>query len=179
MPQLKLAAILPHSNIDRAVGEIQDTIFTCFGLASALALPVMIPLRILSPDTNPSSFHSLLENQPRSLTVQSSTYRIVDKSLFLSTSLSTEENLDVNFPSPVDYQKRDYPKLFPVREGFFLCSQEQGVPLEKVLSRLDPPPSLCFKPLGYALIAVETSDLPEWWSQTQWEIESLIKCRRS
>ena len=179
MPQLKLAVILPHSNIDRAVGEIQDTIFTCFGLASALALPVMIPLRILSPDTNPSDFLSLFENHPRRLTGQSSTYRIVDESLFLSTRLSTEENLDVNFPSPADYQKGDYPKLFPVREGFFLCSQEQGVPLEKVLIRLNQPPSLHFKPLGYALIALETSDLPEWWRQTQWEIESLIKCRKS
>lgn len=178
MPQLKLAAILPHSNIDRAVGEIQDTIFTCFGLASALALPVMIPLRILSPDTNPSDFLNLLEDHPRRLAGQSSIYRIVDKSLFLTTRFSTEENRNVYFPSPVDNKKADCPRLFPVQEGFFLCSQEQDVPLEKVLSRLNPPPSLRFKPLGYALIAVETSDLPEWWRQTQWEIESLIKCRR-
>lgn len=142
---VRIAALIPHSNIDRTIGRIQEEIFSTFGLSSALALPPMIPLRFLRGDVLPEE--AAPGDPPPGdetmagirtldgLTVQTTTLRVVGSALYLGTEFrlpggsrrDSAVQLGVDdILGPLSLGTGAGEALFPPAPGFFLCVDEKA-----------------------------------------------------
>jgi len=179
---LKTAILYPPSNIERIISQLQDDIFRTTGLVSPLALPVMLPIRFLSDSVSYPSFQSVFEGINASFTVQSAGFRLFGGVLYLYVRMDEEgERLMETLESRLE--KLESPQIqppFSPARGFFLCYDEESQGLEGILQSLGPPPSFRFSSFGFSLVALTIADPPmKWWSHVSWEMEGLIKVRKS
>jgi hypothetical protein len=139
--EFALVALSGPSNIEKKVRELQSTLYRRSGLASALALPAMIPLCSVAPRRIPGKPGHLREHL-RTAVGREAPYltsgSVAECDGFLFWELAPEVELqslrrscESVFASP-DIQPGDreaarQPDLFPMARGFFLCSL-QGFP---------------------------------------------------
>jgi len=195
---VRIEALLAHSNIDRAIGRIQEEIFSSFGLTSALALPPMIPLRFLAGNPLPGDSSRDAEPAPTAraldgLTVRTTSFRVVENALYLgaesrlpsgrrtgsTVGLGVDDVLE-RLPLGAHVDTDD--PLFPPAPGFFLCVDQEtcgeSALLRRVAEAVAPAPALHFHPLGIGIFTVEAQSSKRWWRALSWEMQSLIRLRK-
>ena len=170
----KLLVVLPHSNIERTVGAIQERIFKGFGLTSAVALPPVIPLRFVSSS---GPIHA-----PTGMTVRSTRLETEGRSLYLGVELHVGERiLETDDILETAGKKQDEPSTappFPEHHGFYLCTSGDASLLSTVVEDLSPPPHLDFHPLGIALLTMRYLSGVPWWSHLTWEMDPPHRIRK-
>jgi hypothetical protein len=170
----KLLVILPHSNIEKTVGALQEKIFRRFGLPSAVALPPVIPIRFVS---SPGKVHPL-----RGVAVRTTSYAIKKRSLYLGVELHVGERmLKSDEAFGINEERGEAAataRPFPAYTGFYLCTAEDESLLPSVVDYISPPPHLDFHPLGLALLTAKYRSDRMWWSHLSWELDGLEKVRK-
>ena len=201
-----LLALKAPSNIEKKVRELRSSLYRQGGLASALALPVMIPLCFVEPGVASEKPSELLRYLR--LAVGKEAPYLNSKSIsecdgFLFWDLAPRRELqrlqrscDKVF-APASSQPRAerqsgrQPDLFPVGRGFFLCSLEgrsrAAVPSPAVCEPLKFPAKSVFllhlhpletEPWRNERGVCATEDRP-WWKALYWEKRGEIPLRKS
>jgi hypothetical protein len=131
-----LLALGAPSNIEKKVRDLQTRLYRQGGLASARALPVIIPLCFLDPRLIPSKPEELRKRLHGALGkeapyLSSGTVAECDGFLYWDLSPRRElqrlrRNCETVFTDSeagqIDRQPARQPDLFPIARGFFLCS---------------------------------------------------------
>ena len=174
--QVRVAALLPPSNIERIVSRLQETIYSSFGTISAMALPVMIPLGFIPTAVSPESFRQVLNDAREGFSIHSARYRKEDSSVYLSLIPEPEasfrrivERLELN----------DSRSPFPPYFGFFLCDIAETEEAETDLADFPEVPSFRFASFHFALIDLRFHRLKDsLWHHVEWELLVKWRCLR-
>jgi hypothetical protein len=199
-----LVALAAPSNIEKKVRELQSSLYHQSSLASALSLPVMIPLCFVAPAVVPAKRDKLRDGLRRAIGKEApylSSKSIAETSGFLFWELAPRPELQRRQRScervfgpenaqQAEQQEAERPDLFPLSRGFFLCSL-QGRPLA-ALPSLTVPESFIFPAKAAFLLhihtlAVETGSAKDtsctenrpWWGSLFWEKLEEIPLRKS
>jgi len=173
-----LCAIVAPGSVEAEVGRVQAALFSDHGLASAQAVPPMVPVAFLDPGRIRDGLLSRLDQRVRagwSTCLAEAGW--VDGHLYahvqsngawaaLRAGAMEECGLHVG-------------GLFPVAEGFYLgCEDAPADDRASICPRLEP---LRFRTAQLALVALQTSTPgPGWWSELHWEVreERPLRGRR-
>ena len=204
--EFALLALKVPSNIEKKVRELQSSLYRQGGLASALALPVMIPLCFVEPGVaseKPSELRRRLRLAVGKEAPYLNSKSIAECDGFLFWDLAPRRELqrlqrscDKVFAPASSQPKAErqggrQSDLFPVVRGFFLCSLEER-------SRSAVPPPAVSEPLRFPAKAAfllylhpletepgrkerdvcATEDRP-WWKSLFWEKLGEIPLRKS
>ena len=134
--QFALVALRGPSNIEKKVRELQSSLYRQCGLASALALPAVIPLCFVKPNRIPEKAGALREHLRRAVGreapyLTSGAVAVCGDFLFWDLAprrelqrlqRSCEKVFTAAELLPADPQASVQPDPFPVARGFFLCS---------------------------------------------------------
>jgi hypothetical protein len=200
-----LLALKGPSNIEKEVRELQRSLYRQGGLVSALALPVMIPLCFIAPRVVPAKRSELRDSLRRAVGKEApylNSRSIADSDGFLFWDLAPRRELQrlkrscekVFAPTIAqqgDRQEAQQPNLFPVAQGFFLCSL-QGRSRATIPS-LEVPAPLLFPAKTAILLHVHplvvepgtteqgasSTDSRPWWKSLFWEKLEEIPLRKS
>lgn len=170
---MKIAALLPPSNIERIITGLQEAIYSASGAVSAVALPVMIPLRLLSDAVTPDSFQKSLGDTRAGFPICSHTYRKVEASMFLGLKAESphepaHRRIIQNLASFEPYESRT---PFPPFFGFYLCDFSGIQAIKPDLSDISQAPSFRFSSFHFALIDLFlASDQDNPWHHVEWKV---------
>jgi hypothetical protein len=160
--EFALVALRGPSNIEKKVRELQGTLYRESGLASAQALPAIIPLCFLARNGIPATSAELREDLRRAVGREApylTSGAVAECDGFLYWELAPRKelqrlrrNCEKVFASPgtraVDREAARQPEVFPVGRGFFLCSLQgrsrNKVPFLEVLETLRFPVKAAF-----------------------------------
>jgi hypothetical protein len=197
--EFALMVLSPPSNIDRLIGELQEQLFSELGLASALALPVMLPLLYLPVEQAEGFFKQALKETEHSLfgfRIASLDLTVVKEegegspvrtNLFFKTDVSSRGEGILSGMQAVGERavgsageavtpfhcNRPLP-LF--RYGFFLGQAGTSVPDPLPVN---PPPAFRFSIFTYELLKFSVADPPRpWYSEVHWEVAARQEVRR-
>jgi hypothetical protein len=202
--EFALLALGVPSNIEKEVRELQSSLYRQSGLASALSLPVMIPLCFLAPDVVHIK-QGKLRNTLRSAVGKEAPYltskSVAESGGFLLWELAPRRELQrlqrnckrVFVPAnaqQADQQQVKQPDLFPPARGFFLCSlqgrPQAAIPSLTVSEPLVFPAKSAFllhiRALAVQTTADQDASPPEnraWWGPLFWEKLEAIPLRKS
>jgi hypothetical protein len=163
-----LAALIAPGSIESELGKVQAALFSDHGLASAQALPPLIPIAFL--DAARAGRGLLLE-------MNGSVSR--GWRMRLTGAVWAEEHLYAGVQSGGVWQTlraraleicgSERSCLFPAAEGFYLGCGDAS---PEVRSRIRPAvPEASFSSCTIALLNVRTSvEGPEWWRDVSWEV---------
>ena len=166
--QVLLAALIAPGSIEAAVGSVQAALFSVHGLASAQALPPLVPVAFLDAA---AAVRGLLPDLDRSVAAG---WRIR-----LAGALWAEGHLYAVIESggawetlrgrALEMRGPETGCLFPVVEGFYLgCSE--SLPEDRPGIR-PAVPDVSFSSCTIALVRVRTAaDGPGWWQNLSWEV---------
>jgi hypothetical protein len=163
-----LCALIPPGSVEASVGRVQEALFSEHGLASAQAVPPLIPIAFLDPDRLPGQFLRQLDHSApfgwrarlqRAEWVEGHLYARVDsdgawsalrKAVLAKCGMQTGG-------------------LFPVAEGFYLGCGDAPEAMRPGINPSIPPTS--FSSATVALIGLHPAlGGPAWWSELHWEI---------
>ena len=176
--QISAAVLIPPPHVQRRIASLQEEIFRRFGSASAMALPVMLPLCWLPGAITPSDLSDALAGLTWTSTLLDHGPRRVGPDLFLA--FDTEDG-ERGVLSTLDKRLGGLASgsegLFPC-EGVFLCSDDNTESLESVVASLSLDPPLSFSRFTCSLARIEAADPPRaWWEAVYWELVGEIKFR--
>jgi hypothetical protein len=182
LADLKIIALLPPSNIERVVGGLQEDLFSHFGLLSSLALPVMIPMHFCNNAVGDRQFGSCFEGLDAAFWINATSFRREGDSIFLEASFDEKgttiwDRLQrrINRLQPIESAQP-----FDLARGFFLGQREDSQGPDEFLHALAEPPRFRFSSFSYALIGVELGEnKTAWYRHIYWEVEKIIKARKS
>ena len=158
-----LFGLEPPSNIARAARQLQESLYSGWGLVSPLALPALVPLRFAAPP-QPPSVEALrrLEGElgealrgpgaPRAPRCRTGGCALREQVLFWELEgetgpLSSLAERLCPWPAPV-------PPPFPALPGFLLALPEPGADLRRAAAGLSLPSPAFFTTLALVLLAV-------------------------
>jgi hypothetical protein len=166
--QFLLAALIAPGSVEAAVGKVQAALFSEHGLASAVALPPLIPVAFLDAASNG---RGLLEELNASAAagwrMRLSGTAWVDGHLYAGVqshgAWASVRARALQLCGP------ETGCLFPAAEGFYLgcgdCPSGLRPQIEPVV------PEMSFSSCTIALMGVRTdSMLSEWWRDVSWEV---------
>jgi hypothetical protein len=186
------------TNIEKKVAELQTSLYREWGLASALTLPVMIPISFLPPETasqRPTALRSALRRVVGKQTPYFRSASIIEIEGCLFWDLEPREQLQQlaarcteGFAQGDSQQET----LFPVGRGFYLGSVEG--PFGSGIASIPAPEPLSFPARAVVLIHVhplmgdirETAQGTEqdraakqvWWQSLFWEELARLPLRK-
>lgn len=201
-----LAAILPPSNISRQIDLIRERLFSDYCLASAAALPPIIPLLFLPPGRYTLHGVQLKEKIGKAFPITAGHYREYQGNLFLAVDSNGGYDLLIHelknyllagvagkaatgeMAGAVERAAtREMAKAqevpFPCSEGFFLAAPERfadfGKVIKEVIKKLGTPDPLHFSSYSLVLLKLESYSNPgKWWQNSRWEETSKLNCRK-
>jgi hypothetical protein len=168
--------------MDRLIGSVQQEIFSRFGLLSAIALPVMIPMKFCSVSVTPSDFASCFNGLEGAFQITGATYGLNESSLYLSAKLDEPgvRIWNLLYERLKKLKSSEGVEPFKPFIGFYLAQEESSVSLEEVVKALGEPPKVRFSSFTYTLIRLELDEPAEsWYRDVFWEVEQLVKVRKS
>ena len=195
-----LFGLEPPSNVARAARQLQESLYSGWGLVSPLALPALVPLHFAAP-AQPPSTEALrrLEGElgealrgpgaPRAPRCRTGGCALREQVLFWELegeleSLSALVSQLSPWPAPV-------PPPFPSWAGFLLALPEPGADLRRAAAGLSLPPPAFFTTLALVLLAVRALT-PEpldpqgqpppaspWYRALEWEELLRLPLRKS
>ena len=161
-----LAALIAPGSIESEVGNVQADLLAEHGLASALALPPLIPIAFLDAARVDGS---LLREMNRSIAPG---WRVrlvgagwIDGHLF--GRIDSGGAWAVLRECALARCRSDGKNLFPAAEGFYLgCSETP----DEARALINPAlPELSFGSGTMSLMRISASEGPEWWRALSWE----------
>jgi hypothetical protein len=166
--QVFLAALIAPGSIEAAVGSVQAALFSVHGLASAQALPPLVPVAFLDaagavggllPELNRSVAAGWRMRLAGALWVDGHLYAGVESDGAWETLRARA--LEMRGP--------ETGCLFPVVEGFYLgCGESRPEDRSGIRPAV---PELSFSSCTIALVSVRTGfEGPEWWRDLRWEM---------
>ncbi len=181
MEVLTVCLLLP-GNIERAMVDVQRGLFARTALASVMALPPLVPLAFLPPETAGDRFRAALEGLNSRFTITGSGYVVKSGALFLD-AVWDDAGLDVRrrlagrlgepaaAPSGCPPAQTRQPYPFPPYPGILLGA---GLPID--LRPPVEPPRVRFSSFWYALIRIASTAAAErWWENCYWQVEERIR----
>ena len=205
---LYLIALLPPSNVGRAVGDLQAELFRRHRLASALGLGVLLPLAF-SQSPPPQPRRGLLASarlltQAGSLktggivaapTPNRGSIAVTSGALYLEVvgggSIEREDSGGAQRSVPwLDELRASFPAgrgLFPLYSGLFLADLAElaagtslpGGALPAELTALRPPPPLSWATSELVCLALRFGRASSWWSLLEYETIWSVRLRRA
>jgi hypothetical protein len=163
-----LAALIAPGSIEAAVGSVQSALFSVHGLASAQALPPLVPVAFLDaaaaargllPELNRSVAAGWRMRLAGALWVEGHLYAGVESDGAWQTLRACA--LEMHGP--------ETGCLFPVVEGFYLgCGESRPEDRPGIRPAI---PEASFSSCTIALVGVRTaSDGSAWWRDLSWEV---------
>jgi hypothetical protein len=164
----RIVALAAPGSVEAALGKIQAEIFSRFGLASAHALPPVIPVAFLPSNTSPRGLlGSLNESVHAPWSVRAGDSEWEAEYLYVGVgsggawSALRARTLETCGGEPI--------RLFPIREGFFMGCGD-ATPAQRDAIRPAVPPA-AFSSGDLVLLSIETpSGHGAWWQELYWEI---------
>lgn len=180
------------TNIEKKVTGLQTSLYRDWELASALALPVMIPISFLPlqpASQDPAALRSALRRVVGKQAPYFRTASIIEIEGFLFWQLEPREQLQrLAARCLEDFARSDSEPLFPVGRGFYLCAVE-GQSGSRIASIPAPEP-LSFPARAAVLIRVhplvgEAQVVEQgcavketWWQSLFWEEVARLPLRK-
>ncbi len=200
-----LCALTPPGSINREIGKIRDILYSRWGLASALALPVLIPLLFLPIDIDIPDKKKLKTLAVSGFYCVTRTFAPIGRHLFLGLDCmyrAKELAAFVETLIPRSPGKPDIWRPIPELSGFYLCELENLSGFEEVIASLEPPPKLHFPIHTISFVKAEilsadnTHALPgtgrqvgmepiststrfNWWQALQWEEVTVVRLKKA
>lgn len=173
-----LLAVLPPANVERLVGDIREELFRRHGLASALALPALLPLGFLPAGPLPAGvqMRQIRSAFPAAFPMEAGGLR-VERDLLV---------LEVKTGGRLGRLREALQRLLPLTdgflpplEGFFLAAREHLADPGAALAGLPPPAIPRFSVFDLAFLEIRIGEPgPAWWRQLYWEEIGRIPGRR-
>jgi hypothetical protein len=162
-----LCALLPPGSVEAELGRVQDALFSDHGLASASAVPPLVPVAFLGA---PEAVSGLLLEMNRSIRAG---WRIL-----LQDPAWYSGHLFARVDSAGAWQTLRACALagggeekggpFPAFEGIYLGCAEAP---DSERARISPViPRRSFSSAALAVLRIEHAGPPEWWRELHWEI---------
>jgi hypothetical protein len=163
-----LCALIPPGSMEAHVGRVQETLFSEHGLASAQAVPPLVPIAFLDPAGLTGAFLQQLDGSaPSGWRARLQEAEWVEGHLYARIdSAGTWSALRHTALARCGARTGG---LFPVAEGFYLgCGDVPEAARSGINPRI-PPAS--FSSATVVLIVLDPAPgSPAWWSDLHWEI---------
>jgi hypothetical protein len=172
-----LAALLPPANVERELTRLQQTLFADHSVASAFALPPVLPIAALAPDSDPGRFARAVEPLRQAFHLEAGAAAVHGVSVLVEASIDTEgrARLDAIARAVADPQAE--PPPFPLLRGFWIAEFPSIAALP---SRLPDHAAPGFSSFHYGLMVVRYLPVEgRWWERVAWEIRARVSTRRS
>jgi hypothetical protein len=161
-----LVAIVAPGSVEACIGRVQEGIFAEHGLASAAALPPLIPVAFISGDA-PRGLLSTVARSP-SAPWRVRTTRADWEQGWLFLGVSTEGMWATVRASVLSLAAAEPEPLFPAGEGFFAGCGD-ATPAQRAVI-VPPVPQISFSSATLALVAVRSPrGRNDWWREVRWE----------
>ncbi len=169
--EYRILAITPPKNSDACITAIQNSIFREHGFASALALPVFLPLLFMDPAWNINELIGSLTLPQASFPVVCGD--IVGEGCAIYLHADPEgriRDVAASVAARIVPEKAT-PGFIPVCSGLFLSCNETNVSLDAIRESVHTEERVSFSSFSLAIadITVRTSG-PSWWNDVSWEI---------
>jgi len=164
----RMVALAAPGSVEAALGKLQAEIFSRYGLASAQAVPPMIPVAFL-PVAAPTRglLGSLNDSVRAPWSIRTTGFEWAEEYLYLGIgsggawSALRARTLETCGAEPSG--------LFPIREGFFMGCGD-ATPAQRDAIRPAVPPAV-FSSSELVLLRIEKPPGPgAWWRELYWEI---------
>ncbi len=169
----KLFALTAASDTEKEIEIIRESLYARWGLASSLALPVLIPLL-----STPANITLLRTERLKEIAIPASSPCTAGDFVDKEGCLLLEVRSSGFIPELRESIKRLLPQFempkfreaFPLCDGFFLAFREDLSGFKEVISSLGPPPGLHFRPEAISVIEIESlKSASAWWEGLEWE----------
>jgi len=164
----RIVALAAPGSVEAALGKLQAEIFSLYGLASAQAMPALIPVAFLPLEAPTRRLLGSLNDcvrAPWSMRTTGCQWR--EEYLYVGIesggawSLLRERALQTCGAEPGE--------LFPIREGFFMGCGD-ATPAQRDAIRPEAPP-VSFSSADIVLLSIEKPPgQGAWWRELYWEI---------
>ncbi len=173
----QLAALIPPGSVEAEVNSVQEEILRARGLASAHALPPLVPIAFTAAQERPRALLRELDRivcAPWRMTLKAAAW--IEGYLYLGIdSAGAWHALRGHVPVASPQRPEE---LFPPAEGFFLGCGDAAAD-EREAIRV-PASGTSFSSCAVALVRIETRGSPEaWWRELYWEIIDQVPLRGS
>jgi hypothetical protein len=163
-----LAALFAPGSVESEMCSVQAALFDEHGLASAQALPPLIPLAILDPER---IFRGFL--QEMNVSVRSGWRMRLTEAVWvgghLFAGIESRGVWEALRSVALKWSVTSQGSLFPVAEGFYLGCGEASPEMRSLIQPVMPASS--FGSCTIALMKVRTAlPGPEWWREVSWEV---------
>jgi len=164
----RIVALAAPGSVEASLGRLQAEIFSRYGLASALALPPVVPVAFLPPDAATRELLGKLnESVHAPWSMRTTACEWADECLYVGIgsggtwSALRARTLETCGPEPR--------RLFPIREGFFMGCGD-ATPAQRDAIRPAVPPA-SFSSSDLVLLRIEKpAGNGAWWQELYWEI---------
>lgn len=164
---VRLVAIIAPGSVEAGIGKVQAAIFEEHGLISAVALPPVIPLMFLPPDSAAPSaglLHDLERGVHAPWRMKTAGTAWEQDALYLRVSS------DGMWESLRERASAEPPALFPVAEGFYSGCLEAAPSQRPLITPLVP--VLSFSSATLAILRISSPRGRDgWWREVRWEYE--------
>jgi hypothetical protein len=171
-----LAVLLPPANVERELTRLQQTLFADYALASAFALPPVLPIAAVSPDTDPGRFARSLERHRQAFRVEVGAVSLHGSSVLAEASMGTTGQTGLDAISRALGDPQPVLPPFPLLRGFWIAEFPAGATLPSALPDHAAPG---FSSFQYGLMVVRChTPGARWWERVSWEIRARVGTRR-
>ena len=195
---VSVAAIIPPSNVDHEVTQIQKRILQLWGCASCMALPPLIPVCALPHQTTGDDFRALMQGAIPDFGITIGTYVVVEDHVFLETHCSRSGAYATGQDGPAGAVNGDIwsflrqtiqsrcgmlpgpdKAIVPMFAGLHLCATENKLTKDELCAQVDPPRESHFTSCSLCLVTIESPSKPAfWWKEVYWEQTACIKIKQ-
>jgi hypothetical protein len=163
-----MVALAAPGSVEAALGRVQAEIFSRYGLASAQALPPLIPVAFLPREAATRGLLGSLNESVRApWSIRTTGCEWAEEYLYLGIesggawSALRARTLETSVAEPTG--------LFPIREGFFMGCGD-AAPAQRDAIRPAVPPA-AFSSSDLVLLSIEKpAGNGAWWQELYWEI---------
>jgi hypothetical protein len=167
-----LMALLAPGSVEAEVARLQNSIFSDYGFASAVAISPIIPIAFLPQPIGQAQIRPLAGRAPSPFAMTARGLRWEGGALFLSLETGGLWESLRGAARDAGYMMEQGGPLFPVGEGFFLGCVEAS-PKEREVIR-PAAPRLRFSSCSLALVSLAVPRTGDgWWREVHTEV--LVK----
>jgi hypothetical protein len=161
--------------VERELIRIQEALFTAHGLASALALPPVLPIAAITPDTEAERFTRAIEPHRTGFRIGVGALVIREGTVFAAAELDVDgrDRLAAIASAFADDDAPDLP--FSVFRGFRIADILDTEAVPALPAQAAPG----FSSFYYGLLVVEYLPIEgPWWERVSWQIKAKVSTRR-
>jgi hypothetical protein len=174
MQPCSLVAIVAPGSVEAGIGRVQAAVFAEHGLASAAALPPLIPVAFLAEAAPRGFLAAVSRSVSAPWQVRTTQAAWVQEWLYLS--VSSDGMWSSVRASALSLAAAEPDPLFPAGEGFFAGCGD-ATPEQR--AAIDPPvPRMSFSSATIALVALSSPrGRDDWWREVTWELQETRPLR--